>query len=97
MSEKTTDLLLLGGLLILAYPIGCVVAKFGRAVSLLVRVAGLIGFAGGWVGLIGTGDQRFRILIACGLCLQIAWLVSSFKTRRLKPGSIDLWSTPGQR
>jgi len=92
MSEKPSYFLLLGALLILSYPIGCLVAKFGSAVSRTVFLVGAVGVVVGWAGLWGTDDHRFCILIACGICLKVAYLVSSFKNKKpSKRRHLDLW------
>lgn len=92
MSEKHAYLLLLGAFLILSYPIGCLVAKFGGAVSRMVFLVGAVGVLVGWVGYWGTDDHRFFILIACGISLKVAWIVSSFKNKKSsKRRYLDLW------
>ena len=98
MSEKTIYLLLFVALLVLGYPVGCVLAKFGRALSRFVGVVGIIGFPTGYFFLIGTEDHRYRILCACCLCLQVASLVSSFKNKQpSKRRFVDLWVSREQR
>jgi hypothetical protein len=96
MSEKTTYLLLLGALLLLGYPIGCVLVKFGRAFSRIVGLVGMIGFLAGYFISIGTDDHRFRVLSACCLTLQVASLVSLFKANKTpRAKGVDLWA-PGR-
>ena len=98
MSENPTYLLLLGALLILSYPIGCLVAKFGSAVCRMVFLVGAVGVLVGWAGYWGTDDHRFFILIACGIGLKVAYLVSSFKNKKpAKRRYLDLWASREHR
>jgi predicted MFS family arabinose efflux permease len=93
MSIKLAYLFLLGVSLIVGYVIGRAIAKRSpsRLVSVLLGLSGMILYL---VGLVAADhDHRYRLVSIVGLCLQVAGVVSSFRSRRtFREHSVDLWA-----
>ena len=93
MSERLASLLILGAL-VLGYPLGLAISKFAPENQIFARICGLVGAAMTLVGLTGDGGIRYLILAEAGLYLQFAFLVASFKFKRVyKPQYQELWAS----
>jgi hypothetical protein len=96
MSDKAALIALLAAMIALAYPFGCLVAKFAESRRWLARAVGLAGLILFLVTLgVPDGDRRIVVLAGLGLFLQAAWLVSSFKMKRtFRAQHLELWAPP---